>query len=96
MPCGGIYTCTPLKEKKEWYDDCAYCGKFYRNGKTPNHYVEEWDGLMLHGACVMKWLRETEEGQCVNHHKHEVQVEGNVVYAEGQERLEDPPPEGSM
>ena len=85
MPCGGIYTVKPLTEWKEWYDSCCYCGKFILDGKTPDHYVEEWDGFMLHGVCVLPWLK-TEEGQCVNLHLHEVQVDGVVIYAEGQER----------
>jgi hypothetical protein len=95
MPCGGIYTVKPLTENKEWFDSCIYCSKFELNGKTPDHYVEEWDGFMLHGECVLKWLVESEEGQCVNLHLHEVQVDGKVVYAEGQERPIAPPPAGS-
>jgi hypothetical protein len=95
MPCGGIYTVKPLTENKEWFDSYIYCSKFELNGKTPDHYVEEWDGFMLHGECVLKWLVESEEGQCVNLHLHEVQVDGKVVYAEGQERPIAPPPAGS-
>lgn len=86
MPCGGIYTVKPLTEKKEWYDDCTHCGEFELNGKTPDHYVEEWDGLMLHGECVLTWLEESEEGQCVQAHLHEVQVNGVVVFKEGEPR----------
>jgi hypothetical protein len=88
MPCGGVYTVKPLKEWKEWYDSCAYCDKFKSEttGKTPDHYVEEWDGLMLHGECVLKWLVETDEGQCVQEHKHVVQVNGEIVFDEGQPR----------
>lgn len=85
MPCGGVFTVQPLKEWKEWYDSCCFCNKFVLNGKTPDHYVEEWDGFMLHGECVMAWLK-TEEGRCVNLHLHEVQVDGVVIYTEGQER----------
>lgn len=96
MPCGGVYTVQPIKEWKEWFDSCTYCDHFILNGKTPDHYVEEWDGLMLHGECVLKWLVETEEGQCVNLHLHEVQVDGKVVYTEGQERPIAPPPAGAM
>lgn len=86
MPCGGIYTVKPLTEKKEWYDDCIHCGLFELNGKTPDHYVEEWDGLMLHGECVLTWLKESEEGRCVQVHLHEVQVNGVVVFKEGEPR----------
>jgi len=87
MPCGGIYTVKPLQERKEWYDDCAWCEKFQdQDGKTPNHYVEEWDGLVLHSQCVKPWLFGTEEGRCVNIHKHLVEIDGKVFYAEGQER----------
>lgn len=86
MPCGGIYTVKPLTERKEWYDDCTYCEKFELNGKTPDHYVEEWDGLMLHGECVLAWLKESGDGQCVQVHLHEVQVNGVVVFKEGEPR----------
>ena len=80
MPCGGIYTIKPLKNKTAWYDACALCGSFRKNGKTPDHSVEEWE-FVLHGECVLKWL-ETEEGQCVNLHLHHVEINGKVLYEE--------------
>lgn len=87
MPCGGIYTVMPLEERKEWYDDCAWCHKFWdENGRAPNHYVEEWDGLMLHSQCVLPWLHRTAEGRCVNKHKHLIEVDHQVMYEEGEER----------
>lgn len=85
MPCGGVYTVTPLTKIESEWDICVYCNKFKRNGKTPNHYVEEWDGFMLHGECVLPWL-ETDDGQVVMIHEHLVQVDGEVLYEEGEKR----------
>jgi hypothetical protein len=85
MPCGGVYTVKPLVKEENWYDRCALCGLFEKNGKTTDHYIEEWDGFMLHGECVLAWLK-TDEGSIVNDHLHEVQIDGKVVYAEGQPR----------
>ena len=86
MPCGGIETIEPLVDRNSWEDDCAQCGEFIHpvSGEAPNHQVYEW-GYVLHGGCVLEWL-DTDEGYCVHEHKHQVELNGVIIFREGIDR----------
>jgi hypothetical protein len=60
MPCGGIYPARDVAEHRCWH-----CGKI-----GCDHFVMEWD-CAIHGECIEAFL-ETEEGDVVLSHKHEV------------------------
>jgi len=71
MPCGGIWPAT--SEIKKYFNehpehDCFLCGKNVEEKDLM--WCEEWDAY-LHRACVVPFL-ETEEGQIVLKHGHQV------------------------
>jgi hypothetical protein len=75
MPCGGIWShCVAASGSIEDELDpsqggCYICG---RGGCC--HFCDEWD-CHLHARCAMKFLSDTEEGEIVIHHGHEVHLD---------------------
>ena len=83
MPCGGIHTYYDIGPGR-----CFLCGK-----DGADHFCEEWD-CMLHAHCVVPFL-DTDEGKCVIHHGHRVEIDFNpdwrkeaMEYLEEQKRKE--------
>jgi hypothetical protein len=79
MPCGGIY---PIKgtwvepiaaqrDESKPEQRCWVCGK----GNTA-HFCDEWD-CYIHARCAVQFLQ-SEEGQCVIDHGHEVHLNFSI------------------
>jgi len=72
MPCGGIWPVDPgFQDGLRW--ECWVC-----RSKEADHYCEEWD-CGLCGKCIAAFL-ETDEGQVVINHGHEVRRYTEVLH----------------
>lgn len=81
MPCGGIY---PIKQLApdirpifEKPFPCWVCGKL-----DAKHFCDEWD-TPIHARCVPSFLQ-TEEGQIVIGHGHEIWLDFSIEQTEEQ------------
>ena len=87
MPCGGIFPVFGnwvekyLLQAADTPDPIDKCWQCDRTG--PDHFCLEFD-CFLHGSCVEKFLQ-TQEGEIVLKHGHEVRVGDRVLHAKKEE-----------